>query len=102
MDFRMALQPRAPACGAARILRCHRRKAVAAEAGHFLMGIHGGSLALNAARALIPRDQFQHVGVHFFPGIGAQGDEIEGGNEAGVAFVVEEVDEVHVGGVVKG
>ena len=42
------------------------------------------------------------MGVQFFPGIGAQRDEIEGGHEAGVAFVVEEVDEVHVGGVLKG
>ena len=40
--------------------------------------------------------------MHFFPGVGAQRDEIEGGNEAGIAFIVEEMDEVHVGGVVKG
>ena len=59
------------------------------------------SLASKSA-ALSPSNQFQHVGVHFFPGIGAQRDEIEGSHEAGVAFVVEEVDEVHVGGVLKG
>jgi hypothetical protein len=52
--------------------------------------------------ALISRDQFQYVRVYFFPGISAQRDEIEGGYEAGIAFVVKKMDEMHVWGMVEG
>ena len=38
--------------------------------------------------------------VYFFPGIGAQRDEIEGGHEAGIALIVKKMDEMHVGSMV--
>ena len=49
VDLWVAFKPRSPAMGATQVVGANGCKTVAAEAGHLLRSIHGGSLALNAA-----------------------------------------------------
>lgn len=101
MHFRMPFEPRPPAIPAARVMGGNCRQAVTAKSQRRQFLAHAASLALNAKQrnmvaSYCCANEFEHMGMHLIPAMGAERYKLQWGNHPRKALVLYEMDEVNM------